>query len=333
MFVGITQCYILEGSGSTGEFVKQEVPEEGEVVNVYLQLCLNNHTVVSDILHVLFRVFRLLPFIAMPDLIHFLHKNSMGMIKIIKLFRTHWGARVWKNSKETPSMDSKEGSVMTNGATTPHKTNNMNQTIDSTPKRSKTPVDFQGYEAISGISKRQLEMKIRAIAVKEIRTLLGKQMWYVHVEIMKQYGLEDDNLVPLVSDNSSPTLIRADLPCVTKPAFSPDKIAKQRKRKSYGNTSKSLIYFLKTTNNSPSPKRVKTELMTARQQQQLQAKENNKESDDDVIFVNVTSVKDDEKLLKAPPAKKLHTYVEPLADTVKFEPLALLDQADNVNRL
>lgn len=261
--------------------------------------------------------FHLLPCIAMPDLIQFIHESSMGMMKIIKLFRTHWGAKVWGDTRETSSLDSKDSSVMSNGVT-PHKTDNRNQTIDSTPKRNKTPIHLQGFEASSGISKRQLEMKIRAIAVKEVRSALGKPTWYVHVEILKQYGLDQGKIVALVSDSSSPTLIKADIPgmtkavtpCMTKAVISPDTIAKQRKRKSYANTSKSLICFLKSAS-SPSPKRVKTEEVTTGQQQQ-QAKEN--EADDDVVFVKVASVVDDENLSKAPPAKKLHT-IEPLAAT------------------
>lgn len=266
----------------------------------------------------------------MPDLIRFIHKSSMGMTKIIRLFRAHWGATIQGKSQETPPLDS---SVLANDAT-PNKVNHTHQTIDSTPKRSKTPTRFQGYEATSGISKRQLEMKIQAIAMKEIRLPINKPVWYVHTEILKQYGLDQENIVALVSDSSSPILVRADLLSTTNTTISPDTIAKQRKRKGYEKTSKSLMHFLKTSQSSPSPKRVKTEDTPLEKQQEHQTKES-----DEVIFVKMTSIVVDENSLKEPPAKKLHLEAskpEPLAtagQVINIDSVALSGQADNVSML
>ena len=259
----------------------------------------------------------------------------MGLSKIIKLFRTHWGARIQGNTQNNLSCrDPEDISIVVNSAT-PHKSNHIYQTINSTPVNSKG-MHFKECEASSGISKRQLEIKIRAIAVKKTQSLLDKPAWCVHVEILKQYGLDQENIVALVSDNSSPILTTACHLPATKAATTPEKAIKQRKRKGYEHSSRTLFSFLKTVQNprTPSSKETAKTAEVKRDEQKMDTKEN--KEDEGVILVKVTSVVENEALLNPPPSKKLNLEMrkpEHLASTglaVNFEPLAPSDQADYV---
>ena len=253
----------------------------------------------------------------MPDLIRFVHKSPMGMTKTIHIFRAHWGAKVRGNSQD-PVTDSKDVPMATNGLT-PHKTNHSHSVIAATPKRSKTPTDFGSLGFASGISKRQLERKIQAIAVKEIRPPSVKALFYVHADVLHEYRVDEENMVALVSDSSSPLLIGADL-VKTKAVASPDPYVKQKK-KAAGNT-QSLFLFLKSTKASPGSKGDNAN-GTALGKHQCTAKENG----NDVIIVKVTSPGDKnlvENLVKEPPAKKLHL------DGCRPEPLTNTGQPLNV---
>ena len=163
----------------------------------------------------------------MPDLIRFIHKNPMGLAKIMKTFRTHWGAKISTSSLPRVPLP---WSDLENVDSTP----NSSKT-SSTPKSSKTPSEYQEYETASGISKRQLEKKIQAIAVKEMRSPINRVVWYVHNRVLKQYGLDQENMVPLAPDGS-PTL-KPNSEC-----SSPDTVVVGSKRKRSG--VKSLIHFL-----------------------------------------------------------------------------------------
>lgn len=191
---------------------------------------------------------------AIPDLIRFIHKSGMGMTKIINTFRVHWGAKVSSSHLPLPSPHpDAQGSA-------PHPQPGK---IDSTPKSTINP--FREYANTSGISKRQLEKKIQAIASKEVRLPLSRSVWYVHDAMLKQYGLDQENFTPLVSDAASP-LLTPKLPDLQEPpkAILPspepgNTVGKLQKRKS----SKSLLQFLsrspldRSQAQAPSPKRIK----------------------------------------------------------------------------
>ena len=127
----------------------------------------------------------------MPDLIRFIHKSATGVNKMMKTFRTHWGAKISASNSPLKVPPSRSPS-RANPTPCP--------LIDTTPKN----VD---YESLSRISKRQLEKKIQAIAVKETRAPIHRQVWYVHSAILKQYGFNEEDITPLLPEgDGSPNL-------------------------------------------------------------------------------------------------------------------------------
>lgn len=117
----------------------------------------------------------------MPELIRLVHNSSMGIKKLVKMFRVHWGAKQPHPpiipSEQLPSMCSPK-------ALPPCGINH----------KLATPSSEEYYASVCNMSKRQLESKIVTIATKEVRS--QKAMWYVHQEILQQYGLSDA-IIPL----------------------------------------------------------------------------------------------------------------------------------------
>ena len=105
----------------------------------------------------------------MPDLIKMVHRNQMGLKKLVDMFREHW-ARV--NPAKVASPNTKELS---------------------------SPADVNVTHP-SGISKRQLEQKICSIATKETRPGSNKAQWWVSGDVLKQYKLAEEDLVPLINE-------------------------------------------------------------------------------------------------------------------------------------
>lgn len=176
----------------------------------------------------------------MPDLIRFLHKSALDKKKIIRAFRIHWGAKIstTASSLETPLSQS-PGMVDSTPRPLPK--------IDSTPT-STNYNEYQEYETASKISKRQMEKKIQAIAVKEIRPPFAKLVWYVHDSVLKQYGLEQETFAPLVP-NGSPCLSTGSADQMPSRTFATPETPvqpKASKRKS-GGMGKSLFHFLSRT--------------------------------------------------------------------------------------
>lgn len=245
------------GSCSGAESTKQPVPEEGgyTVHHYYITITQCCMFVAA----------------AMPELIRFIHKNSMGMNRISKVFRTHWGAKISQNSSEnTPQ------------SPVPSSTTKPVETLDNTPKGSRNPAQFQEFECLSGISQRQMERKIKAIAVKELRLPITKSVWYVHAPILKQYGLEQEDFTPLVQDTSGSPLLCEKIveqitpQSATKPlALSPEsgKMAGKGVKRKPNGVGKSLLQFL-----VPLPKHPKIEPPPKG------------ESNDDVIVIGSSSV-------------------------------------------
>ena len=277
----------------------------------------------------------------MPDLIRFLHKNSMGVTKIVRLFRAHWGAKICGRNDDRDSAteehqyhkDSMDVPMATNGLT-PHKTNHGQSVMATTPRRTKTLGDTGGgaWEFASGISKRQLERKIQAIAVKETRPPTYKAQFYVHPEVMQDYELNEENMVALVSDGTSPMLVGTD---ILKPSslVSPDAQGKTKKVPLPSRSNQSLLHFLKN-----SPKSSSTGACGSKADgvggspavlgkhpaaaATTVAKEN--QQDDAAFIMKVKSPGSDENL-KEPAAKKLHL------DSFKPEPLSTKCQQQTLN--
>lgn len=203
----------------------------------------------------------------MPDLIRLIHKSSIGVNKIIKTFRTHWGAKVSINSPNpVPPAEDKP--------------------VDSTPK-STNPTQMQEYANASGISKRQLEKKIQAIAKKEVRVPMGRPVWYVHESVMKQYGLSQENLTPLVPDICSP-LLSPKLPDQQPACKTPEtanQVCRSLKRKN-GVMGKSLLQFLSKPPLTPSPKRIKLDVPLEGMQENSLSKYSPPSQDADVIILD-----------------------------------------------
>ena len=124
----------------------------------------------------------------MVDLIKLIHGNTNGVKTLIKEFREFWriknlgdqsatvGTAVTTETKDIP-MDTTE---VASSQTTPAKS----------ATSSSSPVTTDTNPSID-ISKRQLEMKIRAIAEYEKRTTFKRCCWYVNDSVLKQYNLEE----------------------------------------------------------------------------------------------------------------------------------------------
>lgn len=215
---------------------------------------------------------------AMPDLIRFIHKNSLGVSKIIKTFRTHWGAKLVSNSPLPPPPPP------------PHRSPSPAQAnptaplalADSTPNNAALP-ESQEYESASKISKRQVEQKIRAIAVKEVRLPISKAAWYVHDAVLRKYGLDQENFDPLIL-NVSPSLGVRSAEHQTPPPFKARFITPQKPKVSKRRSPSLLDFLSKSPAGSP-PKRLKMEPTTHPKTETtpLKAAAND---DDDVIILD-----------------------------------------------
>ncbi len=216
----------------------------------------------------------------MSDLIRFIHKSPIGMNRIIKTFRTHWGAKISQISSEKPPQSPPAQPA-------PDDTSKL----DITPKGTKYLAHLQEYESLSGISKSQLEKKIRSIAVKEVRLPITRSVWYVHSAVLKQYGLEQEDFTPLVQDTSDlPFLCEKALEpqvtpsSATKPSVGSPESGKTPgkgvKRKPNG-VGKSLLQFLTPVG--------KTSLMPCTKRPKIMPSQAERSSEEDVIIVETNT--------------------------------------------
>ena len=147
----------------------------------------------------------------MPDLIRWIHKNSMGLGRLIKTFRMHWGAKVLARSAV-----SSDPLGIRERSTSP--TDNVTKSTDNVTKSTATSAEVSPFckpktpgggdgeiETASGISKRQLEKKIQSIAVKEVRQPNSRQLWYVHDAVLEKYSIDGNALSPPLSSPSVAT--------------------------------------------------------------------------------------------------------------------------------
>jgi chromatin assembly factor 1 subunit A len=96
---------------------------------------------------------------ALPDLIRFIHGNIYGVKKLLDIFRDYWAVKIGLKGAQA-SVDNSYFSIRHD----------------------------------SGISKRQLELKIQSMAVKELRTGYPRSCWYVHTHVISKYGLQESDL-------------------------------------------------------------------------------------------------------------------------------------------
>ena len=179
---------------------------------------------------------------AMPELIRLVHGSAMGVGRLIKTFRVHWGRKVLTSSSESSS-------------------SNLSEPILETPNSHQK--DTTKYENASGISKRQLEIKIQSIAIKESRPPHSKPVWYVHDSVLQRYGIDLQEITPLVSPPSQST---CDRPKMMSPE-TPCSISVKRgiKRKTNGTPSVKTLFeaLAKSPANCKAPKETKTVLEAA----------------------------------------------------------------------
>ena len=136
--------------------------------------------------------------IAMPELIKLVHGSAMGVGRLIKTFRVYWGKKVLTTSSETGN-------------------SNLSDPVLETPNSHQN--DTTKYENASGISKRQLEIKIQSIATKDLRPPHSKPVWCVHDFVLQHYDIDPQEITPLVvsppskSTCDKPKMMSPETPC------------------------------------------------------------------------------------------------------------------------
>lgn len=119
----------------------------------------------------------------MPDLIRLIHGNLMGIKRLVREFRIFWKS---KTSEEQVSSNVNDASMEVDESDIKMSDNNLPQEI----LNKSLNLENDAMETDCSISKRQLELKITAIAVREKRAVFKKFCWYVSDEILKQYNCE-----------------------------------------------------------------------------------------------------------------------------------------------
>ena len=112
----------------------------------------------------------------MPDLITLVHNSPMGLSRLVKTFRLHWGRKILESrdvSTPSPPPFPSAGAV-------------------TSPPTSRKETD---YENACGISKRQLEMKIQQIASKGVRPPFTRSVWTVHDSVLQHYKIDPSCLI------------------------------------------------------------------------------------------------------------------------------------------
>lgn len=121
----------------------------------------------------------------MPDLIRLVHGNPSGLKKLVKEFRMYW------KKKTDPTSDEQETVQDTSKLDVSVDADEKTDALDTSKTLNDSKVETQDEFAIS---KRQLEIKIPSIAVREKRPEFKKVCWYVRAEVLKQYSMEDIKL-------------------------------------------------------------------------------------------------------------------------------------------
>ena len=116
-------------------------------------------------------------FAAIPDLVRLVHGNCFSIQKLIKEFREYWRLKsLGDDNKSTAEHNAAGQSPMEVDQQSPDV---QNTSTSETPNKG------------SVFSKRQLDMKIKNIAVYEKRESCKKNCWYVHQKILEEHKLTD----------------------------------------------------------------------------------------------------------------------------------------------
>ena len=107
--------------------------------------------------------------VAIEDLVKLVHGNTSGIQKLMREFRAFWRQ---KQNGTRDSQDDDDTNIATDGQGKAKSTENLDSNIEL-------------------ISKRQLEIKIKAIAIYEKRDAYRKSCWYVNNEYLEKYKLND----------------------------------------------------------------------------------------------------------------------------------------------
>ncbi|KAK7115353.1 chromatin assembly factor 1 subunit A-like [Littorina saxatilis] len=151
---------------------------------------------------------RALPEEAMPDLIRLLHGNSLGIKKMVREFRLYWRQKSsdlstsLNESKLEDEPETQEKSLMETGVA--GKLGEKSSGACTVPgddagktKQEGSPGKTQNDSVLNEdandccVSKRQLEIKIMAIAAREKREGTKRPCWYVKSDVLQQYNMAD----------------------------------------------------------------------------------------------------------------------------------------------
>lgn len=124
----------------------------------------------------------------MPDLIRLVHGNPSGLKNLVKEFRMYW------KKKTSLGVDEASKTILDSSKLeTSMEVDDKVTVLDTSVSKSSNDCKVETQDEFS-ISKRQLEIKIPSIAVREKRPEHKKICWYVHAEVLKQYNMEDIKL-------------------------------------------------------------------------------------------------------------------------------------------
>ena len=124
-------------------------------------------------------------FSALPHLIKLIHGNVASYQKLVKEFREFWRVHQRKVDDTLPAqetsmeVDSQPSSL----------NSSQSESLNASPADGNEPVSEEKHKCF--MSKRQLDIKIHALAVYEKRSTYNYRCWYVHQTILEKEGLLD----------------------------------------------------------------------------------------------------------------------------------------------
>ncbi|CAL1546138.1 unnamed protein product [Lymnaea stagnalis] len=137
----------------------------------------------------------------MQDLIRLVHGNTSGIKRLVREFRVFWLKQSQKTLSDTSSSSQEDKGndslvVTEKESAVDQSFNDVTETEDKLSRNDENKdtenVKEEGYGCC--ISKRQLELKILSIAVRERREGFKKICWYVHENILSQFSMSDIKL-------------------------------------------------------------------------------------------------------------------------------------------
>lgn len=162
---------------------------------------------------------RAVPEEAIPHLIRLLHGNPFGIKKLVREFRLFWKRKTASPNtslsescmeEEEEAMDTSCADISVTAEQSQHDTSQTEEKKSTKEDATEVIITCKMEEEVTDkteemrdqanadeaddnfcISKRQLEIKILAIAAREKRPGNNRKCWYVNVDTLKQYNLVD----------------------------------------------------------------------------------------------------------------------------------------------